>query len=351
MPGKTETGIRLMLLIGSVLVGLFGMELGFRALLRPELLLHWPNFILEERIDSTAVMDRLVPDRDLGWTGNPRYAVDGVSYDAQGYRTTPGPAAATLAEPPILVVGDSYAHGDEVKDDETWPAQLQALVGRRVVNAAVTGYGLDQTVLRAEQAVARVKPAVLLLGFIADDLWRSARSRSWGAEKPYFDLVNGALVLRNVPVPPSPDPADTLSVWQQLFGHSLLINEIVSDMGWHEDWALDHVQVPGGQDGERLACPLLRRVAALGVPTLVIAEYNPLIWMAPDDYVREQRRITAHVLKCAAEAGLSTLDLHDTIDAAIRKQGLEAIYRGSHPSPAGTKLAAERIAAQLARDR
>jgi len=184
MHRKAETGIRLMLLIGSVLVGLFGMELGFRALLRPELLLHWPNFILEERIDSTAVMDRLVPDRDLGWVGNPRYAVDGVSYDAQGYRTTPGPAAATLAEPPILVVGDSYAHGDEVKDDETWPAQLQALVGRRVVNAAVTGYGLDQTVLRAEQAVARVKPAALLLGFIADDVWRSERSRSWGRRSP-----------------------------------------------------------------------------------------------------------------------------------------------------------------------
>ena len=44
--------------------------------------------------------------------------------------------------------------GDEVDDREAWPAQLQGLLGRRVVNGGVTGYGLDQMVLRAERFVA-----------------------------------------------------------------------------------------------------------------------------------------------------------------------------------------------------
>ena len=92
-----------------------------------------------------------------------------------------------LAEPPILVVGDSYAHGDEVNDAETWPARLQPLIGRRVVNAAMSGYGIDQMVLRAEMRRPEVKPAAIIMSFIADDVRRTEMKRVWGAEKPYFE--------------------------------------------------------------------------------------------------------------------------------------------------------------------
>ena len=44
-----------------------------------------------------------------------------------------------------MAVGDSFTFGDEVNDGQTWPAQLQQLTGRRVINGGVSGYGFDQT--------------------------------------------------------------------------------------------------------------------------------------------------------------------------------------------------------------
>jgi hypothetical protein len=56
--------------------------------------------------------------------------------------------ADSIAEPPVLVTGDSFSEGEEVKDGETWPAYLQGLLRRRVINAGVSGFALDQAVLR-----------------------------------------------------------------------------------------------------------------------------------------------------------------------------------------------------------
>ena len=98
-------------------------------------------------------------------------------------------------------MGDSFTFGEEVKDDETWPAHLQQLLGRRVLNAGVSGYGFDQIVLRAERIVPDIHPSAVVVGFIADDIVRTEMRRRWSAEKPYFDIQNGALVLRNVAGP------------------------------------------------------------------------------------------------------------------------------------------------------
>jgi hypothetical protein len=68
----------------------------------------------------------------------------------QGVRVSPNfePASAGGA---ILTVGDSFVFGDQVSDDETWPALLERGLNRRVVNGGVSGYGPVQGVLRAKQ--------------------------------------------------------------------------------------------------------------------------------------------------------------------------------------------------------
>jgi len=340
---------RIALVIGSVLFSLVLLELGCRIARGPEWLVQWPNIILQDRLRTQRdVVGRTIHDPRLGFVGRPDYASsDGrLHYDARGFRVTPAPDGIALARPPILVLGDSYAHGDEVTDQETWAAKLQSLTGRAVVNAALSGYGLDQMVLRAEIVAPEIKPSAIVLSFIADDVRRTEMKRLWGAEKPYFEWVDGALALRNTPVPLPPSPADSLSVLQRLFGRSVLVDTVLRHQGWQYEWAIDHVRVLSDAEGERQLCPLMRRLATLGVPTLVVAEYDPYLWQDAD-YAPLVHRVTGLVLKCAEAAGLATLDLFPTIDAAVRSQGLRSVYADAHPSPVGTAIAARRIADAL----
>jgi hypothetical protein len=341
---------RLALLLASVLLTLFGLELACRIVQGPQTLFHWQNLVLAGRRASSADgKDRMMHDDALGFVPRPGYSKEGISYDARGYRRTPSAGASNPALPPLLVVGDSYAHGDELTDSQTWAALFQPLTGRRTVNAGVSGYGLDQIVLRTERAAADVKPAALVLAFIADDLRRSEMKRVWGAEKPYFELVDGALVERNVLVPPPPDPAATLDLWQRLFGWSALVDTVLRHQGWQYEWTLDFERALPRHEGERLACPLMARLSQLGLPTLVVAEYDPYAWKDAA-YRREQLRLSAIVLKCAAAAGFATLDLFAATDAAVEARGYDAIFANSHPSPAGAEIAAREIAAALAAD-
>jgi hypothetical protein len=307
------------------------------------------NIVLEERRETRRAGDgRLMYHPQMGFVGRPGHTADGVSHDAQGRRNVPASPGAAPAGPPVLAVGDSYAYGDEVGDRETWPALVQARLGRRVVNAGVSGYGLDQTVLQAERLAGEAKPAALVLVFIADNLRRAEMKRVWGAEKPYFVPAEGGLSLHNVPVPRSPDPAATLDLWQRLFGWSVLVDTVLRHKGWQYEWSIDHLRISPRGTGEAMACPLMQRVARLGVPTLVVAEYDPWVWKNAD-YRREQRRLSAHVLDCARRAGLATLDLFEAIDAAVTQKGYDAIFRTSHPGPAGHAIAADRVADALSR--
>jgi hypothetical protein len=348
---------RVALVVGSILFSLLLLELGVRAVNGDEqggwhALVHWPNLVVQARTLSWARGDnsRAVADTRLGFVGRPNYvSSDGaLHYDAHSFRVTPAPEGMALDEPPILVVGDSYAHGDEVRDAETWPAHLQALLHRRVVNAAMSGYGIDQMVLRAAIVAPDVKPAAIVLSFIADDARRAEMKRVWGVEKPYFELINGVLVERNVPVPTSPAPASTLDLWQRLFGWSRLVDTVLESQGWKYEWQLDYARVLPRGMGAKLACPLFERLAGIGVPVLVVAEYDPYHWQN-DDYRKITRATDDKILACAKAAGLATLDMFPTIDAAVARQGLWTIYRRFHPGPAGTELAAHRIAEELRR--
>jgi len=337
------------LVVGSIVVVLVVLELGCRLVRGPGWLVNWPNLVLQERRSTDAQgLGRLVKDPQLGFAARPGSRVNRMTYDAQGWRVTPNPEGVALSEPPILVVGDSLAHGDEIADGEAWPARLQLMLRRRVINAALSGYGFDQIVLSAEKAASLVKPAAIILSFAADDTRRNEMKRVWGAEKPYFERVDGKLELRNSPVPPSPDPADTLDVWQWTFGWSVLLDTILRHKGWQYEWAVDHERVLPRKEGEKLSCALLARLKELGVPILVVAEYNRYVY-ENEEHAAETRRTTGVVLKCAADLGLATLDDFDLYRNVARERGLDAIFRQWHPSPEGARLSAEAIAAELQR--
>ncbi|HLG46574.1 MAG TPA: GDSL-type esterase/lipase family protein [Reyranella sp.] len=340
------------LVLASCLAGLVLLEIACRLMLGgPHALTHWPNLVLQSRLEAKRQQGpdlgpAYVHDPELGYLNAPGYQSWVLNFDAHGLRRMPPLASGAVQAPPILATGDSYTKGDEVGDAETWPAQVQILLGWRTINAGVGAYGLDQTVLHTERLVKALKPAVLVLGFIADDVRRAEMSRLWGREKPYFEFERGSLVLRNVPVPMPRQPGETLTPVQALFGWSVLLDTVLDRLRLRNEWHSDQTRVLSSGTGERLACPLMRRVAALGVPTLVVAQYLPSAWDSPAA-AAEERRVTGVVLRCAEEAGLATLDVYPRFDQAIQSGGRNAVYGQWHPNWRGYRITGEAIASKL----
>jgi hypothetical protein len=339
---------RLILLGATVLVMLVTMELGCRVWRGTWFLWHWPNLVLFEAANHNRPC--LFPHDDLvGYSPEPNCTTAEHSHDAEGMRKMPPVADVPANAPLVLVTGDSYAYCDEVKDDETWAAYLQAMIHRKVDNGGVPGYGLDQSVLRTEQLAKRLKPGLIVLAFIADDLQRSEMRRLYGVERPYFTLTNGALVLHNSPVPFKPVTGETLPFWQRWFGWSMLVDKYMRHFGHYSTWFWQDAEAKPPGTGEELACPLMKRVAALNIPTLIFAQYRPHLWTADRTWADEQRRLSQLVLKCAEAEGLKTYDTYSMIDATIKTHGVNQLYGEWHHSAVGNHLVAQGIFAELAR--
>lgn len=331
------------LVIGAILLSLGLLELGCRAWRGPAALADWSNLVWKAR-----VLDGPCGHEDdplLGWVPCRGLRWPGYNFDAGGFRATPPLPEDAAGQPPILATGDSFTEGDEVADDETYPAYLERLMGRRVINAGVSGYGLDQIVLRTEMLAAELKPAAIVVGFVPDDLRRAEMSVQWSKRKPYFELLGDRLELRGVPVPPSPRPQDTLSFWQHAFGWSVLLDTVMNRLGQHEYWRYDNRRALPPGAGQQLACPLMRRLAGLPQPVLVVAQYDAWTWRWGAAWTRAQHAQAEAVLRCAAEAGLATLDTF----GAVERAGAVGLYREVHLAPQGNRLIAGLIAAALQR--
>src|SRR5262249_40680589 len=88
---------------------------------------------------------------------------------------------------PILAVGDSFVFGDQVSDDETWPALLERRLNRSVINGGVSAYGSLQAVLRAEQLLKQQQYSLIILSILINEDLR--RDRGVNTSKFYRPSV------------------------------------------------------------------------------------------------------------------------------------------------------------------
>jgi hypothetical protein len=216
-------------------------------------------------------------DPELGYTPAP--GVHEVwrrraTIDARGLRENGNPAPSAGAA--VLAVGDSYTFGDEVDDRSTWPSALERRLDRRVWNGGVFGYGLDQVVLRAEHLSDRLAPAALVVKVIPDDVSRCEYAYRF-SHKPWFELEDGALALRGVPVPGPETPPPGDNAWRRALSHSFLADIVLrrlDPLGWPVRGAV-RVQ----RDGPEVAAALVERLAALsarrGQRLLLVAGWHP----------------------------------------------------------------------------
>ncbi|NUN97373.1 MAG: SGNH/GDSL hydrolase family protein [Candidatus Omnitrophica bacterium] len=140
-------------------------------------------------------------DPEIGWFPKAKLRGEEVNTNVHGQRgTLDWPVERTPDKQRILIIGDSYTFGFEVKDNESYPAQLNNLLPQaEVINWGVPGYGTDQQLLLYERDGVRFKPDVVVLGFYTRDLFRND---TWfrSFSKPVFEVVDGELALTHTEI-------------------------------------------------------------------------------------------------------------------------------------------------------
>jgi hypothetical protein len=203
---------------------LFAMEVGFR--------LFRPGYEFYSRTqpgqfeDRTFRAGRFRKDTDLGWVlsgdtsdwykpkglKQPTYIANG-----QGFRDTKNFATIDYhsGKRRVVMLGDSFLFGVDLDAQETIPAILERkLPGYELYNLGIPGWGLDQMYLSYKKYVTLIKPQIVVLLYIDDDLSRiyEAFRVMDGMNKPSFSLQGNRLV-----------PRTPLSLWKRYF-HNYVIN-------------------------------------------------------------------------------------------------------------------------------
>jgi hypothetical protein len=121
------------------------------------------------------------PTRDYAWRSGFSGSLEGsgrkirIATNSFGMRDDEPDLAAELV---VLAVGDSFTVGFGVEAEDAWPAQLETqLEAERtakveVLNAGVSGYGMQQIRLTAEELIPRLEPDLLVVGVYPGAAWR-----------------------------------------------------------------------------------------------------------------------------------------------------------------------------------
>jgi hypothetical protein len=248
-----------------------------------------------------------------------------------------GDVAPAAERPLTVVVGDSFAFGDQVNDEDSWPAVLEQLTGTRVINAGVPGFGLDQAVLRAEQLADVYRPDAIVVAFIPHDVQRCAMSFWSGRAKPYFALDGAELRFHPAVLPPPPPDA----LLRRLLSSSVALDMLFPR---YLHWEGPEELVVHDQAVE-VACALMARLAAFGrerhIRIMVVA--HPQV----EEIDTPQREMARRVLDCARADQLQAIDLFPSFEGLPPEERAQLFH--GHLTAAGNRLVATELAGALKR--
>lgn len=169
---------------------------------------HQPPLYLQEP-GHEITGHRYLYDETLGWRNIPNWRATTfdhpLSINAKGLRDTDHSYEKPKGTKRILVLGDSYAWGYGVADDEVFAAVLESRLTEQdlpweVINTGVSGWGTDQQLLYLQNEGIKYNPDVVLLAFfIGNDIDNNLAANQYSLNKPVF--VDYDLSLGNVPVP------------------------------------------------------------------------------------------------------------------------------------------------------
>lgn len=212
------------------LVGQFDLDGNFtigRRTLRPYLL---PTETVKKNIAPFVEVNsqaRMKYDSILGWSPVPlsttgdqlyRYNKAGVRVADNQINHTTKKGSDTLR---IVLIGDSFVHGDEVVYEESWGAVLEKALNENglpaeVINLGVSAYGMDQAFLNWQQNGIKYQPDLVIFGLQMENVRRNVNlvrnvytpNASFAFSKPRFLVAGDSLsVINQPPVAPRDIPA------------------------------------------------------------------------------------------------------------------------------------------------
>jgi hypothetical protein len=151
-------------------------------------------------------------DNKLGWAIRKNASSKDGLYvsNSEGIRSS---REYNLITPPgvtrIAAFGDSFTHGDEVPNKETWEYLLEQSRDKvEVMNFGVQGYGTDQAYLRYKRDGIKYHPDIVLIGFMLENILRNVNIYRLAYQhgefiglKPRFEIKKNKLILIPLPFP------------------------------------------------------------------------------------------------------------------------------------------------------
>jgi len=177
-------------------------------------------------------------DPDLGWCNPVEGGSNEFRYDWAGCRIGAQPLAKTKVQGVrrVVAVGCSMTHGEEIRADEAWCAQLDAArEDLEVANLGVAAFGIDQALLRLRRDGLPLEPDIVVLGLLPGAALRLTTLyrpilRHWSRDvaiKPRFVLgETGEIEL-------IASPAQELADVPRLLGDQ---QAFLGAFGEHDDW-------------------------------------------------------------------------------------------------------------------
>jgi hypothetical protein len=267
-----------------------------------------------------------------GWHGK-------VTIRKDGFRSN-GSVPPTPAD--VLVVGDSFTFGDDISDNETWPACLERRLGRGVDNGGVYGYGTAQALRRASLKLAEKSYTTLVLSTFVDardgDFERDRLSYRQGFPKPAVIHTKNGIGWSAVPDPNTPGTKfnprhhgalyfgyERFEILRSMLGRLFPDNNIVGDR-----LTIVH---PNAVDENEIVDWTLRKFSKLEIKNkMLLLQYSRLGLDTTE--VAEKRKL---ILGVANELSLKVVDTSDVLRNA---KGNELWYNGPsyHHTPLGNEL-------------
>ncbi len=321
----------------------------------------------------------IVHDSLTGWALNPNVEKGLYRINAQGLRGNREysqiPDSGKIR---ISVHGDSFTFGDEVNNDQTWAAQLEALDNRlEALNFGVSGYGLDQAFLRYQTLGKRFPGNYVFMCVMPADIRRHVN-----VFRPFLHSFTGLplskprFILRNDSLKLLPNPMPSINNYREML---LNPGDRIPELGRHDDFfrqgydkkswdrvpslrlgktlkyaykktdPVDEIIVQNIINENSRAFILTQRILTAFYQEAMRRGEKPIVVLLParkdlTQFRKRGRRIYQPLIAFLQDSGMDWVDLMDGFEKFGKNDNLKTLFMKSHYSPRGNQIVARTLA-------